>query len=364
MAITQQLSFVDQLSQYKAVIDVAVGEHARTLIGATAQHYTPYSVAAVHAYTNVLERGGKRIRGALTLVGYQMCGGQDTAMIVQAACAIEMVHAYILVLDDIMDKSMTRRGGPSAHAAMASYHDKHNLSGEKLHFGEAIAINSALIGNHYAQSLITSLAVTDDKKLKALKLLNDALITTGHGQINDVFNEVLDAVDQTAVDRVLEWKTAHYTFLNPIQFGMALAGAGPEAVQAIAEYCMHAGRAFQITDDILGTFASEQEAGKSPMDDIREGKRTVLSVAALDLAQSADKNFLITMLGQEKLTQREFNRCKEIFENTGALAFASSQAKIHVAKAKESLLQNKSEWSENKTAFLSVLVESLLGRSK
>jgi len=351
------------LAEIKEQIDTELNLHSRALQKSTAQNFTPYSVAVVDAYMQILARGGKRIRGALTVVGYQMCGGTNQDMILQAACAIEMTHAYILVLDDIMDKSVMRRGGASAHMILADYHKKHELSGESYHFGEATAINGALIGGNYAQSLALSLDASADNKLHALKLLNDALIVTGHGQINDIFNEVVDLVDEQAVDQVLEWKTAHYSFLNPLQFGMALAGADDIALAQVYDFCMHAGRAFQITDDILGTFSSELEAGKRPMDDIREGKRTVLSVAALNRATSSDKNFLITMLGNNKLTQAEFARCKEIFIDSGALQYSQNQAKFHIAEAVSALGTNSKGLNPGSVTFLESLVTSLLGRS-
>lgn len=357
------VDFTRRLASLKKELDEALSLHAQTLKKTTAHDFTPYSAVAVDAYTQILERGGKRIRGALTVVGYEMCGGKDHEMIMQAACAVEMVHAYILILDDIMDKSVMRRGGPSAHTLVANYHEIHGLSGEKLHFGEAIAINAALIGYHYAEALVTGLQASDADKLRALKLLNNALVVTGHGQVNDIFNEVLDTVDARAVDQVLEWKTAHYSFLNPLQFGMALAGANDETLHAITEYCMHAGRAFQITDDIIGIFGSELEAGKSPMDDIREGKRTLLSVSALERADSGDKNFLIQMLGNEKLTQAEFARCKEIFIATNALEKATQQAAQHVRQAKDALRKNNHLWEDTGTEFLSALVQHLLGRN-
>lgn len=357
-------AFSEQLVGFKHDIDHSLHEYAATLKHQTAKNYTPASATVVDAYCQVLARGGKRIRGALTIMGYQMCGGTNSGMILQAASAIEMTHAYILVLDDIMDKSAKRRGGDAAHTILANYHKHHDLSGDGYHFGEATAINGALIGCHFAQSIVTKLDAPDSNKLKAVQLLNDALVVTGHGQINDIFNEVVDVVSDRAVDQVLEWKTAHYTFLNPLQFGMALAGASEEQLRSVYDYCMHAGRAFQITDDILGTFASELEAGKSPMDDIREGKRTVLSVTALEKAGSANKNFLIQMLGNESLTQSEFTRCKEIFVETGALEISKKLAEQHVIEAKASLTQNTKSFSADGIEFLSELTNQLVGRNK
>lgn len=355
-------AFTDQLTALKQAVDDELDTHIVRLRKTTAQQYTPYSARAVEAYVEILARGGKRIRGALTVMGYEMFGGTDRQLILQAASAIEMVHAYILVLDDIMDKSEMRRGGQSAHKLLASYHATRGLSGESLHFGEAVAINSALIGNHYAMGIMTGLQADDAYKLRALKLLNDTLVITGHGQVNDLFNEVLDQVSEADVSRVLEWKTAYYTFLNPLQIGMALAGADDETLESIRPYCMAAGHAFQITDDILGIFGSEIEAGKSPMDDIREGKRTLLSITALARAESGDKNFLIQMLGNEKLTQAEFNRCKEIFVSTGALQYASDRAAEYIQTAIDSLATVHADVSAQGKDFLHMLVSSLQGR--
>lgn len=354
--------FKQKLHEQKTVIDAALKVHSDALQHDTKVRYTGASVKVVDAYVQVLGRGGKRIRGALTMLGYEMCGGVNVAMITEAACAIEMTHAYILVLDDIMDKSVMRRGGPSAHMLLSDYHANQGLLGDGYHFGEAAAINAALIGCHYAQKIVTQLDAEANNKLKALALLNEALVVTGHGQINDIYNEVTSHVDAQAVDQVLEWKTAHYTFLNPLQFGMALAGASDEEIASVYDYCMHAGRAFQITDDILGTFGNEQDAGKSPMDDIREGKRTVLSVVALERASSTDKNFLMHMLGNENLTQVEFLRCKEIFTDSGALVVAKEQAENHVRLAQESLKSSKNTISAEGIEYLQELVMSLLGR--
>jgi geranylgeranyl diphosphate synthase type I len=165
------------------------------------------------------------------------------------------------------------------------------------------------------------------------------------------------------VDRVLEWKTAHYTLLNPLHMGMVLAGAECKDTDAITDYAMYAGKAFQITDDILGTFGSEFESGKSSMDDIREGKRTLLTFYAMDHTGSADKNFLIQMLGNEHLTPTEFHRCKDIMAESGALDYAKVEAEKHVKKALTALSKTDQSWSPEGVQFLRGLAEYLLTRN-
>ena len=357
-----QNNFAQDLATFKSDINVALNNHSQKIVQDAQANFTLYSHDTVDAYCQVLGRGGKRMRGALTIVGYQMSGGNDYNMIIQAACAIEMIHAYILVLDDIMDRSAMRRGGQSAHALLADYHKQHSLSGDSSHFGEAVAINAALIGCHYAQTLVTQLNAPAEQKLDALRLLNEALIVTGHGQINDIFNEAVATVNMQEIDQVLEWKTAHYSFLNPLQFGMALAGAKQQKLEAIKPFCLQAGRAFQITDDILGIFGAELEAGKNPMDDIREGKRTVLTSFALKRASNEDAQFLQNMLGRHTISQSEFERCKQIIEVSGAHQAAIDLAETYIQSAQQNLSQAKAQWSADGVEFLSSLVSSMSSR--
>lgn len=355
--------FINQLTAYKQLIDEDIAAYVKKTEAATLKEYGAHSRLGLDAYFSILNRGGKRIRGALTMLSYEMSGGQDQAMIIQAARAVEMVHAYILIIDDINDRSPVRRGGPAAHRILSDYYRQHNLGNDAQHFGESIAMNAALIGNHAAQSVLCNLRVDKDLRLKAIDALNRTMVVTGHGQFNDMFNEVLPDVGERDVDRVLEWKTAHYSFLNPLKVGMILAGVSEKATEAITEYAMHAGYAFQVTDDILGTFGEEFESGKSPLDDIREGKRTVLTVYALKNTTNGNKNFLIKMLGNRQLTQAEFRRCKDILVESGAYEHARRIAQFHVDKAIASLKRQRQSWSSEGIAFLSGLAKFLLVRT-
>lgn len=354
--------FAKKLAQYKRLIDEDIATYTKTVQRSTLQNYGAHSRVATDAFLEILARGGKRIRGALAIIGYEMMGGQDQAMILQAARALEMIHAYILIMDDIQDKSLVRRSGPTAHVGLKDYHQKNHLSGDGNHFGVSMALNAMGIGNHAAQVTVASLAVSEELRIKALSILNQTIIITAHGQTNDIMNEVNGRVTMRDVDNVLEWKTAHYTFLNPLTFGMVLAGATSAATDAVRQYCLKAGRAFQITDDILGTFGSEFESGKSPLDDIKEGKRTMLTLYALEHAEKADKNFLIQMLGNQELTQAEFERCKAILIESGALDFAKQEAEVCVKAAINSLRSKKISWKQGGVDFLIGLAQALLDR--
>lgn len=364
MQYTKPDVFASQLLAYKSELDEDIRTVSAQIKRKTLQDYTAYSRVATDTYLDILSRGGKRIRGALALVGYEMLNGQNRTMAIQAARALEMMHAYILIIDDIQDRSPVRRGGPTAHVMLAEYHRKHNLSGRSEHFGMAIALNAALTGGHLAQQTLSEIDADTTAKLRAITILNQTMVITAHGQTNDIFNEAIAQVSEREADNVLEWKTAHYTFLNPLMIGMTLAGASDSEAAAVSDYAMAAGRAFQITDDILGTFGSEFESGKSPLDDIKEGKRTLLVTYALAHAPKADQYFLLQMLGNEKLSQAEFDRCKEIIVNCGALEYAKNKSINYVQQADAALTKasKQHQWNPKAVSFLRGLVGYLPSR--
>jgi geranylgeranyl diphosphate synthase type I len=330
---TDFTSFKKQLSEYKQQIDTELAVIADQLVTGTAEQFGELPKEVVQAYVNVLSSGGKRIRGSLAMASYAMFGGTDKKLITQAACALEMLNTYILIADDIQDRSETRRGGKTAHAQLRDYHINQHLKGDSTHFGEALAINSFLVAQHYAANIITSLSAPSDVRIKALENINKCFIVTAHGQTMDLFVEVNGSTSIADVDNILEWKTAYYTFINPLQLGAILAGADDARVKKLAEYGLHAGRSFQLTDDIIGTFGDEAKTGKSPLDDIKEGKRTLLVVHSLAKASTSDAYFLESCLGNQALTMHEFEQCQKIITHTGALKLTQDEATASAAQA-------------------------------
>lgn len=355
--------FKQHLAAYKHLIDEDIKTYSDHIRTTTLKQYGASARLVTDAYLDILARGGKRIRGALVCLGYEMSGGTNKAMIIQVARAVEMIHAYLLIMDDIQDRSLSRRGGPTVPVMLAEYHKKNNLAGDADHFGIAMSLNAMGIGNHAAQMILANIDAPENLRLNVISILNRTIIVTAHGQTNDIMNEVVANVDERDVERVLEWKTAHYTFLNPLHMGMVLAGADCHATDAITDYSIHAGKAFQITDDILGVFGSEFDSGKSPMDDIKEGKRTILSMNALDNSSDGNKNFLLQMLGNHNLTPAEFERCKTIIIDSGALEHAQKLARHHIELALSSLNKEANRWDESGVQFLRGLVMYMMGRT-
>lgn len=353
--------FKQQLSHHKTLIDTELEIIANQLIADTAEQFGELPKEVVQAYCNVLLNGGKRIRGSLSMSAYELFGGTDEQLIIRAACALEILNTYILIADDIQDRSESRRGGKTAHIQLRDYHVAERLKGDAYHFGEALAINSFLIAEHYASNIIAGLPTTADIRIKALQNVNKCFIVTAHGQTMDLFVEATGTSSLNDVNNILEWKTAYYTFINPLQLGAILAGAPDDAMNVLAEYGLFAGKTFQITDDIIGTFGNEAQTGKSILDDIKEGKRTLLVMHALAKATASDSYFLESCLGNQSLTMHDFERCQKILVDTGALDSAKHEAALSSQKA-TAVLQKQTNWQKEPKQFLVDLVQYLLVR--
>jgi geranylgeranyl diphosphate synthase type I len=354
--------FKEQLEHYKRMIDADIAAYSDDVRKTAREQYGVHGALVTDAFLDLLNRGGKRIRGSLVMIGYAMCGGRDQQMIVRAARALEIIHAHLLIIDDIQDRSKLRRGRPTVHEMLAAYHKKQTLRGDSVHTGTSLALNAAFAGNAAAQALLAGLEVDDELKIKVLGVVNMTIVTTAQGQTQDIFNEVAEQVGEQDIENTMEWKTANYTLLNPLCAGMVLAGASCEDTDAIRDYAIPAGKAFQITDDIISTFGDSKKTGKSDMDDIREGKQTLLTLYALEHAGLQEQAFLRQCLGSDALTPADFVRCQQILKDSGALSRAESRARQYIDQALTALEHTPAHWGNEQVLFLDGLARSLAGR--
>ncbi|HZM64258.1 MAG TPA: polyprenyl synthetase family protein, partial [Candidatus Saccharimonadales bacterium] len=243
--------FAGKLRAYKAIIDADIAAYSQHVRKVTLDQYGQYPSVVTDEYLDLLTRGGKRIRGALVICGYEMLGGQDKTMIARAATAIEMLHASMLIIDDIQDHDVVRRDKPAVHVALAEYHKKLGMRGDPKATGISLALNASLTGSHAAQVLLAGLNVDPELTIKVIGIVNNTIVLTLHGQTYDVINAGLKNPKLADVARATEWKSAHYTFLNPLCVGMVLAGAGCEDTDAIRDYALNTGIAFQLADDLM-----------------------------------------------------------------------------------------------------------------
>lgn len=362
-ALSSPEAFSQQLQEYKDSIDHRIDEYVDESVAATKKAFGYFSTKAFAAYTSILQRGGKRIRGALTMESYRMFGGQDTQVATQAALVMEMVQAYLLIIDDVCDRSSVRRGGPTAHVMMADAHRLNGWSDEPGHFGESIAMLAGVLGMHEALIEADKIPAPHATRLAAIRNLNYCLSVTAHGQFNDIYNQVAGVDGLQNIEDVMVWKTAFYTFVNPLQFGAILADAPADALQTLVDYSLQMGKAFQLSDDIIGVFVDEEVSGKSPLDDIREGKQTLQIELSLQKAEASEVAFLKSVLGSAGVTMDDVMRCREIITSCGAYDEVQRELNESLSRARRYTEDIAKHADKDGVAFLLGLVDYLEHRT-
>lgn len=287
--------------------------------------YTPVTLTMLDTLIDFLNRGGKRVRGSLAMESYYLHGGADKVAALGAARVVELIQAYLLIMDDIQDRSKLRRGGPAVHVQLAALHDGH--------YGVAQAMNVAMLASHRALDELMALPVPDSVKARTARLLSHDISVTIVGQINDLYNQIAaETITEKEIIKTLTWKTAYYTFISPMELGACLAGS-ERLSDRLRTYAVNAGIAFQIHDDISGVFGDKKELGKSTNDDIREGKATLLAVYARRNSTPAQQSILIKTLGNSQATAQECDNIRQIFDNVGARRYASEQVQKYINAA-------------------------------
>lgn len=271
-------------------------------------------------------RGGKRIRPILFCIGYLSFSKKPSFGLYRSAISLELLHDFLLVHDDIIDKSATRRGKPSMHEQFKKY-----LAGNKeaKFSGEDLAIISGDI--IYALSLNAFLAIKENKQRKeeALKKLISATLRTECGEFIELLlgTKPIEKVTREDIYKIYDYKTADYTFASPLAIGATLAGAKNSQVNRLYSYGMLLGRAFQIKDDIIGTFGEEKETGKPNLSDIKEAKRTLLLWHAFNHTNPKNKLSIKKILKAKSVKLPELNIIRKLMLDAGALNYAKNQIK-------------------------------------
>ncbi len=281
----------------------------------------------------VLERyaaGGKKLRGALVLIGYQCVGGDRLSAVARSSVAYELLHAAFLVHDDIMDKSETRRGERTAHREFAALAKRYKVP-DSEQFGLSMAINTGDVGPALAYDVVCSEPIAPQRKVAGIRHLNRVIVDTILGQSLDVGTSIDSQPSEERILEIHKLKTAVYTVSGALQFGGILAGGeetkqGRQVLAAMASYGIPVGIAFQIQDDYLGTFSTRKELGKSVTSDLEEKKNTLLFHHTLEHGTEEQRRVLLAALGRPNLTRRELTRVKRAIRDSGAVEYSQQQA--------------------------------------
>lgn len=317
--------FLKYLHQYNKNLDPIIEDvfdHEKQALG----KIVPMAGSMVEDYKKFL-MGGKKLRGCEIFLGYQVFDGKNDLEGLTASLVIEIVHSFLLIHDDFMDQDSLRRGEPTIHKKYAIKHGDH--------YGESMAVTLGDEGMFFAYRILNSLQLPRERLSKATEFLSKVLLEVGIGQALDITYEKEKKLSENDVIRVHRYKTAEYTISGPLTIGAILAGANNDVLKFIKDFGIPVGIAFQLRDDELGMFSSEEELGKPVDSDLKEGKITLLIVKALELASKEDKKFLQYAHGNKNLSKEEVKRTREIIKKTGSLAYSQKTSQELVEKGKK-----------------------------
>jgi geranylgeranyl diphosphate synthase, type I len=256
-------------------------------------------------------RGGKRFRAALLAAAYfgvSPRGAKDNALL--GGVSLEMLQSYLLIQDDWMDGDVERRGGPSAHIALAKKLGGGPLLPERAG-GVAALLASDLVWG-LAVSALLSTKVEPAIRVRALDELMRIHEDVVAGQVIDTLAKKPD------IEVLHDLKTGSYTVRGPLALGAILGGAGKPVLRALARYADPLGVAFQLRDDLLGVFGTEAEAGRPQGSDLRSGKNTSVLRHASPKLRGAGKRALATVWKKGDAKQRDVLTAVDAISATGA----------------------------------------------
>ena len=295
---------------------------------------------AVYSY---VKSGGKSLRPAVAMLACGALGGEESAVLPVAA-AIEIYHTWTLVHDDVIDKDSTRRGGPTVHTAYAdrARQDFGWTEADAEHYGRTIALLTGDVQQAWSWSLLFEAGLeggvaADVVLALAQELASHVTPLLVEGETLDVqFVGMRKQISEAEVVDMLWKKTGVlYEFAGRAGAAIALNSADsdiPEAL-ALARFCSLCGTAFQIQDDILGLVGDTEQLGKPVGSDIREGKSTLLTLKALQLANEGQRARFQAILGDAGASAEAIDEIARLMRDLGVIEYAQDISHKYVDEA-------------------------------
>lgn len=312
--------FLNELRSCKEEIDRAVQQDS-FLSEMTPNDCTtliPSYLRAFQQFTN----GGKRIRAYLVKLGYEMTAGKPNPKILLPALSYEVFQSGILIHDDIIDESDTRRGMPAMHVTLGD--------GQ---IGRSKAICVGDIGLFAAVDLVARADFDPQLVLRAVRHQVKVFEYTGAGEIKDIELAELDRAWEDRILRMYMLKTSWYTIIGPLQLGAILAGADEEFLRKIEKIGLAMGIAFQIMDDVIGIFGKSDVIGKSNLSDMQEGKQTVLAAHFAEHATRAQTEEFRRYYGVRASGAEALQAVQALFRAVGSYDYAMNLCRDYAERA-------------------------------
>ncbi|WP_084533275.1 polyprenyl synthetase family protein [Nocardia fusca] len=279
--------------------------------------------------------GGKCVRSAFMYAGW-LCGATEDDTALRASAALELLHAFALLQDDVMDESARRRGEPTAHRRLADRHRRNGLPGCPRRFGESAATLLGDICLIWAEQMLRESGMDEPALARVRPHYDRMRIELALGQFADLSNDIRSAPTLDAVLAIARAKSGDYTVKWPLVLGAAMADCDRHVTAALAEYGRAIGEAFQLRDDILGVYGLPEVTGK-PDNDIAQHKASTVIVAATEMAGSRLHRELCTLLQAPTLGIPEVARVRALITATGAPTRIEAMIDNRVTEARHAL---------------------------
>ena len=294
--------------------------------------------AAGHLIVN----GGKRLRPYMVIRSCQIVGGKSSNAM-NAASAVEMVHNFSLVHDDIMDNDEMRHGVPTVHKK----------------YGMPLAILAGDVLFSKAFQIISNSRLSDSATTQLVSRLSKACVDICEGQLLDIkMAEERKIPSQAEYITMIGKKTAAL-FDVSCAMGAICASNKSKDVSNLSSFGRNLGIAFQITDDLIGVMGDPKVTKKPVGNDLREGKKSLPILMAIKLAKGKDKKIILKAFGNSKVTRKDLNKAVEVIRSLGIEESIRKQAQKYSEKAEKSL----SKYSGSAKSELITLLDFVVKRS-
>lgn len=305
------MTLIDEIKKRSIHVDAAINE----LLPVT----RPEELYKASRY--LVDAGGKRLRPAVLILAAEAVGS-DLKSVLPAAVAVELVHNFTLIHDDIMDKDDVRRGMPAVH----------------MKWGEAGAI---LAGDTLYSKAFEILSKVENEPLRTLKcmdVLSKTCTEICEGQWLDMDFEKREKVTESEYIEMVEKKTS-VLYAAAAKIGALLGGASDETANALFEYGRLIGIGFQMYDDVLDMVTPQEILGKVRGSDLREGKHTIIVIDAFD------KGIKLDIFGKGGASLEETEEAVRILTECGSIDYVKNLAisYINAGKAKLDILEDSPE---------------------
>jgi geranylgeranyl diphosphate synthase type I len=317
-----------------ALIARRVEERIRILLDAELARWSavdPDLAEPFAALRDLVLAGGKRLRPAFCHWAYLGAGGRpDDPAVVDAGAALELLHTFALVHDDIMDGSATRRGTDTIHVQFEATHAMAGWRGEPRRFGEGVGVLVGDLAFVYADQLLAG------APRAAIDVFTELRIEVNVGQYLDLVGTARGRVAEETARRISRFKSGKYTVERPLHLGAALAGRLDHLAGPLSGYGLPLGEAFQLRDDLLGVFGDGDVTGKPVGEDLREGKPTLLYALAAERVDRADAAVL-DRYGAPDLDDDDVAALQDVLLASGAVEALEAAIDALVTEAVDAL---------------------------